>query len=195
MALAELLRTLEAQAGERVDALLARARADADRLRADRADVIARRHAAALAAREVELRATAVRELEERRREATRQLLQARAEVLDRIRNRSEALLTERLEDPALSGALAGELERALDYFGSVRVVVEAPATVVDALRRRLGDRAYLVLEPTPARRPRLVARAADGSLSVDAAPASRLARDWPRLAIELASRLEALTS
>ena len=193
MALAELLRTLETEAGQRVEALLARARADADRLRLDQGDLIARRHAAALDALEGELRAAAARELEERRREATRQLLEARAEVLNRIRVRAEALLTERLGDPALSGALAGELERALDYLGSVPVVVEAPATVVEVLRRRLGDRAHLVLESTPAQRPKLVARAADGSLSVDAAPASRLTRDWSRLAIELASRLEAL--
>jgi hypothetical protein len=33
--------------------------------------------------------------------------------------------------------------------------------------------------------------RSADGSLTVDATPASRLARAWPRLAIGLAARLE----
>jgi hypothetical protein len=193
MALAELLRTLESEAGGRVEALLARARADADRLRSERGDTIARRHAAGLAAREGELRAAAARELEECRREATRQLLEARAQVLARIRGRAEALLAERVEDPSVSGALAGELERGLAYLGAAPAVVEAPSAVVEELRRRLGDRAELVLKPTPPQRPRLVARAADGSLSVDASPAGRLAGAWPRLAIGLASRLESL--
>jgi vacuolar-type H+-ATPase subunit E/Vma4 len=193
MALTELLRTLEAEAAERVEALLTGARADADKLRSDRGEVIAHRHAASLAAREGELRAAAARELEECRREATRQLLEARAEVLARIRRRAETLLAERLGDVSVSGALAGELERALGYLGEAPAVVEGPPAVLEELRRRLGDRPELVLEATPAQRPRLVARAVDGSLSVDAAPASRLAGAWPRLAIQLASRLESL--
>lgn len=193
MALTELLQTLEAEAAERVEARLTRARAAADRLRSDRGEMIARRHAAGLAAREGELRAAAARELEGCRREATRQLLEARAEVLARIRSRAEALLAERLGDVSVSGALAGELERALGYFGEAPAVVEGPSAVIEELRRRLGDRAELVLEATPAQRPRLVAHAVDGSLSVDAAPATRLAGAWPRLAIQLASRLESL--
>ena len=193
MPLAELLGTLEKEADERIAALLAKARADAERLRTDRAEVTARRRAAALGAREAELRAGAARALEETRRETTRRLLEARAEALERIRSRAEALLAERIADPALWPVLAGELERALGYLGAAPAVVEAPAPVLEALRRRLGGRTQTVLQPTTAHRPCLVVRSADGSLTVDAALASRLARAWPRLAIGLAARLDTL--
>jgi vacuolar-type H+-ATPase subunit E/Vma4 len=193
MALAELLRTLEQEADERVAALLAKARADAEGLRAGRAGETARRRATALGAREAELRATAARTLEEARRETKRRLLEARAEVLERIWSRAEALLAERVADPGLSSVLAGELERALDYLGAAPAVVEAPAPVLEVLRQKLGGRAQVLLQPATAHRPGLVVRSADGSLTVDASPASRLARAWPRLAIELAARLETL--
>jgi vacuolar-type H+-ATPase subunit E/Vma4 len=193
MALAELLRTLEAEADERIAGLLAKARADAERLRADSAGESDRRRAAALLAREAELRATAARTLEEARREAKRRVLEARASALERIRSRSEALLAERVADPGLSSVLAGELARALEYLGTAPAVVEAPAPVLEVLGRKLGDRAQVTLQPTSAHRPDLLVRSSDGSLTVDATPASRLARAWPRLAIGLAARLETL--
>ena len=193
MALAELLRTLEQEADERVAALLAKARADAEGLRAGRADVTASRRAAALGAREAEFRSAAARTLEETRRETKRRLLEARAEVLERIWSRAEALLAERVADPGLSSVLAGELERALDYLGAAPAVVEAPAPVLEVLRQKLGGRAQVLLQPATAHRPGLMVRSADGSLTVDASPASRLARARPRLAIELAARLETL--
>lgn len=194
MALDELLRTLEEESGARIAALLAKARSDAEQLRAGRAGETARRHAAALAAREVEFRAASARTLEAAQREARRQVLEARAEALERIRRRAEQLLAERAADPELLGVQVEDLERALDYLGNAAAVVEAPAPLVAGLEAILDGRARVVAQPPGAVRPGLTIRADDGALTVDATPAGRLARAWPRLTIELAARLEAAT-
>jgi vacuolar-type H+-ATPase subunit E/Vma4 len=193
VALDQLLRTLEEEANARIAALLARARTDAEQFRAGRASESARRRATALAAREAELRVAAARAIEAGRREARRLVLQARAEVLERIRRRAEALLAERAADPALLALQAGDLERALDYVGNAPAVVEAPARLLPGLQAMLNGRARVVAQSPTAPRPGLVVRADDGALTVDATPGGRLARAWPRLTIDLAGRLETL--
>jgi vacuolar-type H+-ATPase subunit E/Vma4 len=192
MALAELLRTLEEDAAARREALLARARADAERLRAESGADLARRRAAALAAREAELRATAARATEVARRQAARRLLETRSGALERIRRRTETQLAERAADPAWLPALARDVELALEYVGPVPAVVEAPAALLEYLRGTITGLAHVTLEPAGGGRRGLVVRSADGSLTVDATLESRLARAWPRLAIDLAARLEA---
>jgi vacuolar-type H+-ATPase subunit E/Vma4 len=191
VALDELLRTLEAEAGERVAALRAGARAEAEQIRAARAGESARRRAAILEAREAELRTGLAREVEAAEREARRQVLEARAGVLDRIRRRAEQLLAARAADPDSLRAQAADLERGLEYLGEASAVVEVPAGLVAGLQARLGERGRA--EPQPAgARPGLTIRSADGGLTVDATPGGRLARGWPQLSIELAARLEA---
>jgi vacuolar-type H+-ATPase subunit E/Vma4 len=191
VALDELLRTLETEAGERVAALQARARAEADQIRATRAGESARRRAVTLEAREAELRRGLARDLEAAERDARRQVLEARADVLQRIRRCAEQLLAERAADPESLRAQAPDLERALEYLGESAAVVEAPAGLVASLQARLDGRGRA--EPQPAgARPGLTNRSADGGLTVDATPGGRLAREWGRLSIELAARLEA---
>jgi vacuolar-type H+-ATPase subunit E/Vma4 len=192
MALAELLRSLEEEANARVRALLAEARAAAERLRTDQAADLARRCAAARDAREVELRSAAARELEAGRRQAARQLLEARADVLARVRRRAEARLADRAADPAGVPRLARDLALALEYLGPAPAIVEAPAALVDALRATVSDTSRVTFGPSDDGRG-LKIRTPDGALSVDASIEHRLARAWPRLAIALAGRLEAL--
>lgn len=194
MALDQLLGTLEQESAARIAALLAKARLDAEQLRAGRAGENARQRAAGLAAREAELRATAARSVEAAERAARRRVLEARAGVLERVRRRAEQLLAERAADPAFLRVQAEDLERALDYLGDAAAVVEAPTSLVAGLRTMLDGRARVVAQPTGADRPGLVVRADGGGLTVDATPAGRLARAWPRLTIELAARLEAAT-
>jgi F0F1-type ATP synthase membrane subunit c/vacuolar-type H+-ATPase subunit K len=135
------------------------------------------RRATALAAREAELRAVSARTLEAGRREAKRQVLEARAEVLERIRRRAETLLAQRAADPALLVAQARYLERALDYLGTAPAVVEAPTQLLAGLRAMLDGRARVVAQPPTAARPGLLVRADDGALTVDATPAVARAR------------------
>jgi vacuolar-type H+-ATPase subunit E/Vma4 len=192
MALAELLRTLEEDAEARRAALLARANAEADRIRAEGGTALARQRAAALAARERELRATAARTIASARQQATRRLLEARSGALSRVRQRAESLLAERASAPAWLAALARDVELALDYMGELPAIVEAPSPLLKYLRGTMGGAARVTLEPTGDTRPAPVVRSADGSLTVDATPQGRLARAWPRLTIALAARLEA---
>jgi vacuolar-type H+-ATPase subunit E/Vma4 len=194
MSLDRLVQTLEQEADGRVAATLAQARADAERLLAGRSEEIARRRTTVLETREAELRAGSERALEQARREATRGFLEARAETLSRIRARVEALLADGVAGPTVMPALSRDLEQALDYLGGAAAVVEAPQPLAAALERALAGRGRIVTQPATAGRVGLVVRSADGSLTVDATPAARLARAWPRLAIELAARLEAVT-
>jgi vacuolar-type H+-ATPase subunit E/Vma4 len=191
VALDELLRTLEAEAGERVAALRTGARAEADQIRAARAGESARRRAAILEAREAELRTALARDIEAAEREARRQVLETRAGVLDLIRRRAEQLLAARAAEPESLRAQAADLERGLEYLGEAPAVVEVPAGLVASLQARLGGRGRAVPQPAGAR-PGLTIRSADGGLTVDATPGGRLARAWPQLSIELAARLEA---
>jgi vacuolar-type H+-ATPase subunit E/Vma4 len=193
MALAELVRTLERDAAARAKAILAKADEEVAHLVEARAAALERSRAAALGAREAELRARAARVVEAARHEAAARVLEARAAALERIRNRVEALLDERAHDPAALPTLAADLEPALEAAGPGAVVVEAHAELLGLLRERLAGRASATLTRSEGRRPGLVVRAADGSMTVDATVGRRLARAWPRLAIALAARLEAL--
>jgi vacuolar-type H+-ATPase subunit E/Vma4 len=194
MALDELLRCLERESDDRIAALVAQARAQADQLRVGRTAESAARRDAALAAREAELRAAAARDLDATRREARRRVLQARAEALERIRRRADDLLTERAADPAFLPSQAQDLERALGYLDGASAVVEAPAPLVPGLRAMLEGRARVVAQSIGAVRTGLTIRAEGGGLTVDATPGGRLARAWTRLGIDLAARLESMT-
>jgi vacuolar-type H+-ATPase subunit E/Vma4 len=192
MALPELLRNLEHEADAQVRALLAEARAAADQLRAERAADLARRHAAASDTRAVELRAAAAQDVEAARRNAARLVLEARAELLERIRRQAEARLAAASGDPGSLPTLRRDLALALEYAGPVAVTVEVPAPLLIALGEAIADRSHVTLVPAGDGRHGLTLRTADGTLVVDASSGHRLARAWPRLAIELARRLDA---
>ena len=191
MALTELLRTLEDEGRTRIEEILAAARAEAERLR--RAGDAARTadRAAAVRVREQELRAEAARALEAARRGATAQVLEARAEALDRVRARAGARLAARSADPALLPLLHQELVEGLGYLGEGPAVVEADAALVDAVRSTLNGRPGVTL--AAGGHGGLLIRSADGRMAVDASFGARLAGQWPSLAIELARRMEAM--
>ena len=189
MALDELLRTLEHEAGTRMEEVLGRARAEATALREAADAARTARREATLRARELELRAAAARELEAARRAATRRVLEARAAALDRVRRATEARLAGRAGDPALLPRLRDELADGLGYLGEGPVVVEASEALLPDLRRAMNGRPEVTF--VAGRTAGLVLRAADGSLVVDASLETRLDRAWPALAIELVRRME----
>jgi vacuolar-type H+-ATPase subunit E/Vma4 len=108
---------------------------------------------------------------------------------LARVRQRAEARLAAATDGTA--AALAEDLAAAVAYLGSAPVVVQAPATLLSALRRAAPDPGRMNFVAAGDARPQSIVRSADGAVSVDVSTGSRLARAWPRLAIELASRLE----
>ncbi|HEX6106359.1 MAG TPA: V-type ATP synthase subunit E [Gemmatimonadales bacterium] len=189
MALTELLQTLEDEARQRVNDLLAQARAEADRLRRESAAEGDRLRGVALHARETELRADAARRLEAARREATRQVLEARAAALGAIRARAEERLAAGAGDPAWLPRLRRDLAEGLRYLDAVPVVVEADAALLGELRAAGGGR-ELRFEAATGHHG-LVLRSADGALTVDASLEARLERAWPALAMDLVRRLE----
>jgi vacuolar-type H+-ATPase subunit E/Vma4 len=190
MALAELLRALEQDADTRIAALLADARTEADRVAAEAAAELTRRRATEVGAREASHRAAAARAIESARRQAASRLLEARANALDRIRSRAERLLAHRDVDAELADLLRGDLLLALEYLGPVPAVVEASPPLIEALRAAPPAGTRVTFTATNGR-PGLVVRAENGSVTVDATLSGRLARAWPRLAIDLARELE----
>lgn len=190
MALDDLLRALEEDAATRADHALARARAEAEQVRAEGAARLEERRAAELRSREVLLRAAAARALDVTRREAARRHLEARAAALERIRSRTAERLDARAGDPALLPLLRRDLARALEYAGDGPFTVEAPRGILDGLRGALDGRPEVTLMPVEGPGG-VVLRAADGAWAVDATFGGRLRGAWPGLAIELARRLE----
>lgn len=190
MALDDLLRALEEDAATRADHVRARARTEAERVRAEGEARLEERRAAELRAREIVLRAAAARALDVTRREGARRHLEARAAALERIRNRTAERLDARAGDPALLPLLRRDLSRALEYAGDGPLTVEASPGMLDGLRGALGGRPEATLVPVEGAGG-VVLRAADGAWAVDATFGGRLRRAWPGLAIELARRLE----
>jgi len=190
VALNELLRTLEAEAAVRIEEVRSRARNEAEQLRREGEAELSRRRVKTLAAREAELRATAVREVATTRREAARRVLEARAAILARIRSSVGNRLAARAADPTLLPLLQRDLRRGLGYVGE-NAVVRADGGLLDGLRSSLDGRRDVTFEPAIPPRAGLVLHSADGSLTVDATLESRLDQAWPRFAIDLMRRLE----
>jgi vacuolar-type H+-ATPase subunit E/Vma4 len=190
MGLTDLLRALEEDGAARVAEVRAGARAEVLRVRAEGDAECEHRREAVLQGREVELRAAAARELDATRRQAAAAYLETRAEALARVYQRVRARLAGRAADPALLPILRTDLASALEYAGEGPVVVEAAPALLDGLRAAQGDAREVRLEGTRSDGG-LVVRAPGGEWMVDATFDGRLRRAWPRLAIELAARLE----
>jgi vacuolar-type H+-ATPase subunit E/Vma4 len=190
MALIDLLRALEEDGAARVAEVRARAQAEILRVRAGSEAECESRRAAALNGRETVLRAAAARELDATRRTAVARYLDARSAALARVHDRVRARLAARADDPALLPILRGDLASALEYAGDGPVVVEAVPALLEGLRTTPSGSREVRFEGTR-RDGGVVVRAADGAWTVDGTFDGRLRRAWPRLAIELAPRLE----
>jgi vacuolar-type H+-ATPase subunit E/Vma4 len=190
MALADLLRQLEEQAAAQTSAILAEARAAAERTVAGATAERERRRAAALAAREHDLRAELARAVDLARREAIAKVLEARAEVLSRVLRRARALLAERQRDPNSVPALTRDWEAALSYVGEEPILIRCPPAYAGWVRARLNGRPATV-ETDASAAVGLVVRTAGGSLEIDAGLEARLLRLWPRIQITIAQDLE----
>ncbi len=188
MAIADLLTTLESEGRARAAALVAAARVEAERLTREATHRIGERRAARLAERERELGALGVVALDGARRDAARQLLHARTQLLDRVVARARQLLPEAAAARP-PGALAADLAEALGCLDGRPVVVHCPPLLAAPIRDLVAGAAVRV-EPDAAGSA-LTFAAEDGSVEVDASLATRLEQLRPRLAIELFRDLE----
>ena len=189
MALADLLSTLESEGRARAEAVVTRARAEAEQITREAGVRAEARRAARLAERERELRARAAGALEAARREAVRRHLMARATVLERIFARVRQLLLEAAATVPRS-SLGADLTRALGCLGGRPAVVRCHPQVAASIRDLVAGLPVTSVVPDP-RVSGLLVTAEDGSIEVDASLATRLDRLRPQLAIELLRDLE----
>lgn len=188
MSLDRLLETLERDARAEADRVLAAARAEIEAVRAAAEMAVARRRVEALSARERALRADAAVQLALVRRRARGAVLDARHQLLERIR----AAARERIgAAEGEAGSLDLRLQAALACHGDRPVEVRCAPALADAVRTSVGDRAGTTVTSDPAASDPLVVRAADGAMEVDAALAALFERHWPELAVELMRELE----
>ncbi len=183
MALDALLRTLARDAGTRRDALLAAARAEAARLRAEADAQLAARRATLLAARERALSAELEEAVAIARDGARARLLAARDAALRRVQERAAAILGAEGTGPAFAPLVAALGRDALGYLEGCPAVVACDDASAAILAPVLAGNAGARREPAAGHGPGCTVTAADGRVTVDATLRRLLERRWPALA------------
>lgn len=196
MGLDELLARLDARAAEERAAVLAEARAEAERIRADAERECARRSDRHLSrVRETEER-SASKALAEATMDARGRILDARRRVADRVR----AALSRRIEGSAAESAyrraVTEELDEAIERVGgadAVGIVID----VSEGLAPHLGDwtqeatASGIAVTPDPELTSGFVLTADEGRVVVDGTLESRLELGWRRLAAAVLQEAE----
>lgn len=184
MPLPELLETLERDVTAQIDAMLAQARADAERIDAETAAMRAQRIETAAAEHARVCRERAERSLAEAVHLARATTLRERAAMLDRLRERIRERLPALLVEQAatLGPALVAAVLEVADRTGVLRC-----PPVLEALARAVVP-PELAIEIDPAVATGVVLVLDPGlpsEVEVEASLDALLAREWPRLASE----------
>jgi vacuolar-type H+-ATPase subunit E/Vma4 len=189
--LGQLRHDAEAAAARRI----AEARTAATKLRTESAGRIAGLRAAACGARE-RAHAVTLESLRAETRERTaREWLSARAEALDRVFVTANESLVARAGEPRFLAAVATLAREAASYLPPGEAIARCAPSLVPAMRAVLespasGRAAIRVIDDAAVATGVLLA-SADGAVAIDATLGRRLARERPRLAIEVARQLE----
>ena len=190
MGLDALLATLEREAEAQRAGIEREAEASAARILAQMEAEVGRRSRLALDREGERVRRDSDREFAAYRRRLLEEALRARAATLDRIIARAEALIAQ-LSAPDYAGQVPGMVAATLRYLEGVPAVLECQPDLEAAVRAAAAGRPVRVVASAGAR-PGVVARAEDGSVTVDGSLAGRLARLRADLAIELAAAIGA---
>jgi len=186
MALPELLRALREQAADRRAEELAHAQATCDRiLEASRGAVALRREEYLSGVRQSEEDA-ARRTLSRARGEAARTVLAARAQLLERVRESVDALIRDAPADPTYLAVIPAELRDALGRLPPGPAHVEAHPSLLETVEPVVAAMEDVLVKAEPAAGLGYTVRSGDGRTEVDATLDGRLARDWPRLAVQV---------
>jgi vacuolar-type H+-ATPase subunit E/Vma4 len=174
---------------------MAAARAEALRLRSASDERLAQLRTAELAARERAHAAALDRARSDARTRTAREWLAARAEALDHVFVAANETLAARSGDPRFVAAVAGIVHDALPYLppgdASARCATSLAPAVRTVLESQAPGRPGLRVIEDDAVATGVVLETVDRSLAIDATFARRLARERPRLAIEVARQLE----
>jgi len=190
-----LLEQLRSDARAASEQHIAAARAEALRLRNASDELSAQRRAAQLATRESAHSAALDRARSDARTRTAREWLAARAEALDQVFVAAQETLAARSGDSRFLAAVAGITRDALPYLppgdASARCATSLAPAVRAVLESQAPGRPELHVIEDDAVATGVVLETADRSLAIDATFARRLARERPRLAIEVAHQLE----
>lgn len=192
MPLTDLLAALERDAGAQVEAILAAARAEAERVVSETEERIVAQRAAARATTEAARRGELERDLARARRDAQGRVLVARTCLIERVEDAVRGLLPRAIGESAYLDSLAPALEEALSGVGDVPVEVRCSPSLEKAVRGFVAGRANTVVTPDSGVGSGLRVRSQDGRVEVDATLESRLARDRDELALAALALLEA---
>ena len=186
----ELIETLEREAEARSESILAEAREAAARLEEDAEHELERRIEARIEVQARQLRREAGARVATARRAAEERVLTARAELLGIVFERAATRLAGIPDAPRYAAAAPRQLERVLSFLprAGVEVVCDpATARAVGPVAARTEAR----IDARPGAAPGILARATNGSVSVDATLGALLERLRPALAMEIAARVE----
>jgi len=183
MALPELLDALRQQASERRAEELARADAEAERIRAESRASLGRRmseHVERARRAEEDAARLAVSRAQ---KEAARSLLTARDRLLARVRDALEARAAGAVGDPDYLVLLADEVRSGLERLPPGAVVVRARPELLGIARDAVRDRAGVVVEAADLDTG-FTASAPVAGVEVDGTLRTRLAHAWSALAV-----------
>jgi vacuolar-type H+-ATPase subunit E/Vma4 len=194
-----LLEQLRRDARAASEQRLAAARAETLQLRSASDERLAQLRIAELAARARTHAAALDRARSDARTRTAREWLVARAEALDQVFVAAHESLAARSRDPRFVVAVAGIARDALPYLppgdASARCATLLAPAVRSVLESQASGRPALRVIEDDAVATGVVLETADRSLAIDATFARRLARERPRLAIEVARQLESAES
>jgi len=182
VALPELLEALRAQAAERRAEELARADAEAARVRAESRASSERRKADHVERVVRDANEAARRAVSEARSEAAASILKARDRLLGRVR----ASLEERgrASIPALHASLPAMLAGALERLPPGDVVVRTRPELSKVLAQSIARRPGVTLETTPEVGTGFVAVSPESGVEIDATLETNLLHRWPQIAV-----------
>jgi vacuolar-type H+-ATPase subunit E/Vma4 len=190
-----LLEQLRRDARGASEQRIAAAHAEASRLRNASDERLAQLRTAELAARERAHTVALDRARSDARARTAREWLDARAEALDQVFVAAHETLAARSGDPRFVVAVAAIARDALPYLppgdASARCATSLASAVRAVLESQASERPALRVIEDDAVATGVVLETADRSLAIDATFARRLARERPRLAIEVARKLE----
>lgn len=192
MALDALLSALEKETDAKVEAILAGAQVEADRIFVDAEAAVARRRRDALAAAGVEARAAGHAKLARFRRTVRHDIMRARADLLERVFDRARLLFQSALCDPAFGTALAAHLQEALAFAPEDEPVTLRCRHAIRPLLQPLvqGAGRFTLVEDESVGHGVYLCTSRSG-LAIDNTLEARLMRARGRLAIELARAIE----
>jgi vacuolar-type H+-ATPase subunit E/Vma4 len=191
MALDTLLETLSRDAEADAGRVVAEARAEADRIRADARTALTERCDQSVAVLERGLRADVDARRAASRREAGIDVLRGQSRFLDRIFTASRAAFPGALADPARFATLESMVREALTFFPDTPVTIRCRAGLVAAVTKAamaMGSVAVVADDTVPEG---IVVESSDGSARIDNTLESRLRHMGPQLSIELLAELK----